>query len=676
MRYSMPQKFIAIVLTAIAMVTAFGGILGIWQVAELGLYTDGLDGWIENRLVWQADSLARKLTDRYAVRSLTNCPDDVLQELGYWYMFENSVHWTNLEQSSYSYKISDSEGKTLTGESNLVQTEDVFDYQTLCSIQFPVMVTDENRIDMLYGKDYLHQKIIYPDTIAGKPNTKAVSIRYYESPEYLVSVTINPHTVIARSGTSLELVRMIYALRYELMLMLAISLVVFGAGIAYLCCAAGKTDSRSAVRPSGLNRLPLDVYAIAGGVIGYYLATLAVRMMNYWIFTMDNLNAGTLVLVGLVLLCIALLVVGFVYALCAQIKAKKLFWWRQSLIGRLWKRVLSWTSALVAMLPMLWQYLLIGCILVIGMLLSAVPALQGNFLPLICVGAVSLLVVGYAVYAYGALLQGAEKMAGGKLNSKINTRFLIGPYAKCANYLNDLADVAILAAKNQVKAERMKSELITNVSHDIKTPLTSIINYVDILQSDPDTQAARQYLEVLGRQSQRLKKLVEDLMEMSKASSGNLPVDIIALDPVEAVNQALGEFSDRLAEKDLTVVFHQPEKSVSILADGRLTWRVLSNLLSNITKYALPGTRVYADIQCADEQVLISLKNISCEQLNVSAEELTERFVRGDASRTTEGSGLGLNIAKTLMELQKGQLQLLVDGDLFKATLVFPAKKP
>ena len=161
MRYSMPQKFIAIVLTAIAMVTAFGGILGIWQVAELGLYTDGLDGWIENRLVWQADSLARKLTDRYAVRSLTNCPDDVLQELGYWYMFENSVHWTNLEQSSYSYKISDSEGKTLTGESNLVQTEDVFDYQTLCSIQFPVMVTDENRIDMLYGKDYLHQKIIF-----------------------------------------------------------------------------------------------------------------------------------------------------------------------------------------------------------------------------------------------------------------------------------------------------------------------------------------------------------------------------------------------------------------------------------------------------------------------------------------------------------------------------------
>lgn len=672
MRYSIPRKFIAIVLTAVSMVTAFAGILGIWQVAELGLYTDGFDGWVENRLVWQADSLARKLTDRYAVRELTNCPDDVLQELGYWYMFEDSIHWTNLDQSSYNYRIIDSEGETLTGASGLLQTEDAFYYQAICSIQFPVMVTDEDRIDMLYGKDYLHQKTIYPDTIAGKPNTKAVVIRYYESPEYLVSITMNPDAVIARSGTSLELVQMIYELRYTLMLVLAISLVVFGAGLAYLCCAAGKTSSRAGVHPSGLNRLPLDVYAIAGGAAGYYLATLTIRMMNFWIFTMDNLNPGTLTLVGLVLLCIALLIVGFLFALVAQIKAKKLFWWRQSLIGRLWKQALSWMGKLFTLLPIIWHYLLIGTALVVGMLVSAVPALRGNYLPLTCVAAVSLLVVCYAGYAFGVLLRGAKKMAGGNLNSKINTRFLTGPYAKCANYLNALADVAILAAKNQVKAERMKSELITNVSHDIKTPLTSIINYVDILQSDPDTQAARQYLEVLGRQSQRLKKLIEDLMEMSKASSGNLPVDIIALDPAEAVNQALGEFSDKLAEKDLTVVFHQPEKPLSILADGRLTWRVLSNLLSNVVKYALPGTRVYADILCAEEDVCISLKNISREPLNVSAEELTERFVRGDVSRTTEGSGLGLNIAKTLMELQKGQLQLLVDGDLFKATLVFP----
>ena len=181
-----------------------------------------------------------------------------------------------------------------------------------------------------------------------------------------------------------------------------------------------------------------------------------------------------------------------------------------------------------------------------------------------------------------------------------------------------------------------------------------------------------QYLEVLGRQSQRLKKLIEDLMEMSRATTGNMSVDILRLDPVETLNQALGEFSDKLAAADLQVVFQPPETSGKILADGRLSWRVLSNLLSNIVKYAMPGTRVYGDVVTLEDRVLISLKNISREPLNIGAEELTERFVRGDASRNTEGSGLGLNIAQSLMELQKGKLQLLVDGDLFKVTLIFP----
>ena len=161
-------------------------------------------------------------------------------------------------------------------------------------------------------------------------------------------------------------------------------------------------------------------------------------------------------------------------------------------------------------------------------------------------------------------------------------------------------------------------------------------------------------------------------MEMSKASTGNMTVDIISLDAVETVTQALGEFSDKLDSKDLTVVFNRPEGSVYMRSDGRLTWRVLSNLLSNIVKYALPGTRVYVEVTELESKVLLSLKNISKEPLNMTEEELTERFVRGDTSRNTEGSGLGLNIAKSLMELQKGQLKLLADGDLFKATLVFP----
>ena len=232
--------------------------------------------------------------------------------------------------------------------------------------------------------------------------------------------------------------------------------------------------------------------------------------------------------------------------------------------------------------------------------------------------------------------------------------------------------MAVVAAQKQLKSERMKTELITNVSHDIKTPLTSIINYVDLLQKPHTEQQQEQYLEVLDRQSQRLKKLIDDLMEMSKASTGNMAVDVMKVDAAEAVNQALGEFADKLEKAQLIPVFRQPEEPVYMMADGRLVWRVMSNLLSNAVKYALPGTRVYIDLQKVDSKVILSLKNISREELNVQTDELLERFVRGDASRNTEGSGLGLNIAKSLMELQKGQLQILVDGDLFKVTLIFP----
>ena len=223
-----------------------------------------------------------------------------------------------------------------------------------------------------------------------------------------------------------------------------------------------------------------------------------------------------------------------------------------------------------------------------------------------------------------------------------------------------------------MKSERMKAELVTNVSHDIKTPLTSIINYVDLLQKAKSQEEAESYLEVLERQSQRLKKLIEDLMEMSKASTGNMVVELKPLDAVEAVNQALGEFSEKLEQAQLTPVITKSQEAIMVLADGRLTWRVLSNLLGNAVKYAMPGTRLYIGLLQTETDVQISLKNISREQLNVNSEELMERFVRGDASRNTEGSGLGLNIARSLMELQAGQLQLLVDGDLFKATLIFP----
>ena len=224
-----------------------------------------------------------------------------------------------------------------------------------------------------------------------------------------------------------------------------------------------------------------------------------------------------------------------------------------------------------------------------------------------------------------------------------------------------------------MKDERLKTDLITNVSHDIKTPLTSIINYVDLLKreniQDPKIQG---YLDILEAKAQRLKHLTEDVVEASKISSGNITMEYMNINFVEMINQTTGEFTEKFEKRNLQIVLNVPEKPVMVRTDGRRMWRVIENIYNNAAKYALEGTRVYANLIEKEHTVEFSLKNISEQPLNISADELTERFIRGDVSRSTEGSGLGLSIAKNLTELQGGKFELYLDGDLFKVTIVFP----
>jgi len=223
-----------------------------------------------------------------------------------------------------------------------------------------------------------------------------------------------------------------------------------------------------------------------------------------------------------------------------------------------------------------------------------------------------------------------------------------------------------------VKSERFRTELITNVSHDIKTPLTSIVNYVDLLaKEEPESETQREYLEVLQRQSGKLKKLIEDLIEASKASTGSLPVSLERVDLGVLLDQTAGEYSERLENAQLELVAQKPEQPVNVMADGRHLWRVFDNLMNNVVKYAQPGTRVYLNLSSENGKATVIFRNISREALNLNAKELSERFVRGDSSRSTEGSGLGLSIAMSLMKLQKGSMDITVDGDLFKVTLGF-----
>ena len=269
------------------------------------------------------------------------------------------------------------------------------------------------------------------------------------------------------------------------------------------------------------------------------------------------------------------------------------------------------------------------------------------------------------------------KIAGGDTSYQMNLAGLEGKELRVGNMINSIGTGLERALQEQVRSERLKADLITNVSHDIKTPLTSIINYVDLLKREQiPGERAREYLKVLDQKSQRLKNLTEDLVEASKASSGNVKLEMTTLDIVEMIWQTNGEFEEKFATRSLELVSTLPESSILIEADGRHLWRVLENVYNNAFKYAMEHTRVYTDLKLKDDKVYFTIKNISANPLNVQGDELTERFVRGDVSRTTEGSGLGLSIAQSLTKLQGGTFEILIDGDLFKVRVGFGIKKP
>ena len=265
-----------------------------------------------------------------------------------------------------------------------------------------------------------------------------------------------------------------------------------------------------------------------------------------------------------------------------------------------------------------------------------------------------------------------EKIYKGDTNIKIDESLYTGVLKELAVYINDIAGGFTNAVNESIKSERMKTELITNVSHDIKTPLTSIINYVDLLkQEDIKDEKAKEYIEVLDNKSQRLKKLIEDLVEASKASSGNIKITKEVLNVNELLNQITGEFEDKFEKRGLKTISKLPEEKVFIKADSRYLYRVLENVYSNVSKYAEENSRIYVDCVIENDEVAIYIKNISKDELNISADELMQRFVRGDKSRNTEGSGLGLSIAKSLTELQEGTFNIYLDGDLFKVAIKF-----
>ena len=384
---------------------------------------------------------------------------------------------------------------------------------------------------------------------------------------------------------------------------------------------------------------------------------------------------------GRVFFCAALvpLVLLFLCAFAAQCKAGTVL--RGALIGRiarfLWRIVRAVFRALLhalVRLPLVWKTALVGLVIAgAEFLLYINDFYRVRYGVFLVMKIIELLVVLYIAVSLRTLQKGGEKLARGDFSSPIDTKYLIGDFKRYGQELNDVQSGLEQAVQEQMKAEHLKTELITNVSHDIKTPLTSIVNYVDLLKKENmPSPAAREYIAVLDRQSHRLKKLTEDLVEASKASSGALNVELQPTDVNVLLSQIEGEYQERLAACHLTLVTQPPAPGTMIQADSRLLSRVMDNLVSNVCKYAMENTRVYVTAVVRDGQAVISFKNVSRDELNISPDELMERFVRGDASRHSEGSGLGLSIARSLVQLQGGTFALSIDADLFRADIVFP----
>ena len=473
-----------------------------------------------------------------------------------------------------------------------------------------------------------------------------------------------------------HLVSLAYVLKYWIYFILLAAGIIAVFAFVFLMRAVGYRDGAEVAGPSWDTKFPFDLQTILTGLGVIFGIILMGELINE--------NALALVAcLGILLLC-EMIVIYWCMGLALRIKVKML--WKYTVIYHLWKLAVKIVRGIqrvmkkiLEVIPFVWQIVLFFVIItgVEAMGIALAWWEMDNLVILWMIEKILLIpVVVTVLIAIGKLRKGAKILASGNLSYKIDTTGMYGDMKQHGQNLNQIAEGMGRAVDARMKSERMKTELITNVSHDIKTPLTSIINYSDLIcKENTENEKITEYAEVLHRQSERLKRLIEDLVEASKASTGNLEIALAPCDACVFIEQAEGEYMEKLKDANLELITGVPDHPVRIMADGRRMWRIFDNLMSNICKYAQPGTRVYLTLEHKVNYVFVTFKNISSARLNINANELLERFVRADASRTTEGNGLGLSIAKSLTELQHGGFDISVDGDLFKITLAFPVIK-
>ena len=664
-------RLVAVIMFIVMILAAVLSAIGIWACVETRVYADGGAQLRQDALASLASRMTATVSDYY--RSyVTN--DDPQSVQDYWEPYFSK------ERSNFFFSIKDANGNViLQSYSAPFQYHSSEDFEEAAEIYTTEQTFDSAAKRQAWLEDFSKEHQVWGDNQwEDYDEDPQNAVSYHIVVDYSDPSLLKIDRYIAKDFTAKDEISFVMGwvdrvinMKNVLPWICGISALLALAALAFLISIAGKRNADGSVRLTWFDRIPLDLllviyisllginFAIADGLFDRRLLLAAIFSIPIWI------GLG----------------IAFLMSFASRCRAGTI--WRNNLTYHIFRwlwQFCKWLwgalKTLLKSIPLFWKTLLIWAgISLAELIVLANCSYNGTlfgfwFLEKLILTPLIL----FGVIGMQRLRRGAKSIRGGDLESKIDFKYLYGPFREHAEDLNAITDGLQSAVEDRVKSERMKAELITNVSHDIKTPLTSIVNYVDLLsKEDLQNDRAAEYVSVLTRQAQRLKKLTEDLVEASKASTGNIAVHREPVDLNVLLSQAAGEFSDRLAGANLEPVLTTATEQPKAHADGQLLWRVFSNLLTNIVKYAMPGTRVYLSTTVRDGNAQIIFRNISKAPLNISGDELMERFVRGDRSRTDgEGSGLGLSIARSLIELQGGQFSVITDGDLFKAEIAFP----
>lgn len=565
---------------------------------------------------------------------------------------ENLVGINNYHVENMSIEVKDEDGKLIAS------TRDYKDVSVAAgkSGEFANYKLYTFDMNLVYGEDgeYKHSHDSYSEP--GDVVVKAT-----------VNVYANTEALTQFSAFDRQIVHLVISSRYIIYPIGILSVIAAIAAFVALMCVTGKKPGSEEIALGPVGRIPFDLL-VAGFIfvssVGVFIAGSAPGRFEIifgilLIFLVMNMMLG---------LCVTFAARVKLHTLIKGLLIYKII----MLIGKFFKLIIKG----ILSIPLIWRTVLIfGGISFFEIIVMAASGFESD---VISIGwFFEKLLLGPAILYIALMLRklkiAGDKLATGDITYRASTKGLWGDFKEHAVNLNAVSDSVTIAVEERLKSERMKTELITNVSHDIKTPLTSIINYASLMgTTDPSDPKMSEYSEVVVRQSEKLKRLIEDLVEASKASTGNLEIVPAPLDCCTFVSQTAGEYKEKIENAGLTLVTNAPEEPVMIMADGRRMMRIYDNLMNNICKYSQPGTRVYLTLEVINGVAVTTFKNTSSAELNISADELVERFVRGDQSRNTEGNGLGLSIAKSMTELQGGKFNIDIDGDLFKVTLSFP----